>query len=109
MVVFAFARASVHHPIIGNLIVLVALAGCTLLIRFNYDDLKTVPQHVESVKGYEATDRHFDERDDLMVLFIKSPRPSDTARLPNEMMSREIAELPNIVMVRGLTRSNGEP
>lgn len=40
-------RPTIH--LVGSLIVLVALAGCTLLIRFNYDDLKTVPQHVESV------------------------------------------------------------
>lgn len=63
---------------------LVALAGCTLLIRFNYDDLKTVPQHVESVKGYEAMNRHFPMNAMTpMVLFIKSPETcGHPARLP---------------------------
>lgn len=82
------------------------------VIRFNYDDLKTVPQHVESVKGYEAMNRHFPMNAMTpMVLFIKSPRDLRTpgALADIEMMSREIAELPNIVMVRGLTRPNGEP
>nr|WP_055354361.1 RND transporter MmpL12 [Mycobacterium tuberculosis] len=103
-------RSTIH--LVGSLIVLVALAGCTLLIRFNYDDLKTVPQHVESVKGYEAMNRHFPMNAMTpMVLFIKSPRDLRTpgALADIEMMSREIAELPNIVMVRGLTRPNGEP
>lgn len=72
-------RPTIH--LVGSLIVLVALAGCTLLIRFNYDDLKTVPQHVESVKGYEAMNRHFPMNAMTpMVLFIKSPRPADTRR-----------------------------
>ncbi len=52
---------------------LVALAGCTLLIRFNYDDLKTVPQHVESV-SIRVMNRHFlMNAMTPMVLFIKSP------------------------------------
>lgn len=75
-------RPTIH--LVGSLIVLVALAGCTLLIRFNYDDLKTVPQHVESVKGYEAMNRHFPMNAMTpMVLFIKSPETcGHPARLP---------------------------
>src|SRR5207237_931628 len=46
-----------------------------------------------------------------MFLFVKSSRDlrSPAALADLEMMSRRIADLPNIVMVRGLTRPNGEP
>lgn len=102
-------RPKIH--LVGSLIVLVVLASCAGMIRFNYDDLKTVPQHVESVRGYQAMNRHFPMNAMTpMILFIHSPRdlrtPSALADI--EMMSREIAEMPNIVMVRGLTRPNGE-
>lgn len=98
--------------LLGSLIVLTALASTAALIKFNYDDLKTVPQDVESVQGYAALDRHFPQNSMTpMALFVQTDHdlrtPSALADL--EMMSRRIAELPNIVMVRGLTRPNGEP
>ncbi|KAA1251979.1 RND family transporter [Mycobacterium simiae] len=104
-------RRPVIH-LIGSLIVLAILASSASLIRFNYDDLKTVPQDVDSVQGYNALNRHFPMNSMTpMALFIQSPRdlrePAALADL--EMMSRRIADLPDIVMVRGLTRPNGEP
>lgn len=98
--------------LIGSLVVLIALASSAALIKFNYDDLKTIPQDVESVQGYNALDRHFPQNSMTpMMLFVQSDRdlrtPSALADL--EMMSRRIADMPNIVMVRGLTRPNGEP
>ncbi len=103
-------RPKIH--LVGSVIVLIVLASCAGFIRFNYDDLKTVPQDVDSAKGYTAMNRHFPMNAMTpMVLFIKSPRdlrtPSALADI--EMMSRRIAEMPDIVMVRGLTRPNGEP
>ena len=103
-------RPKIH--LVGSLIVLAALASSAALIHFNYDDLKTVPQNVDSVKGYKAMDRHFPQNSMTpMMLFIQSSKdlrtPSALADL--EMMSRRIADMPDIVMVRGLTRPNGEP
>ncbi|BBX73780.1 RND family transporter [Mycobacterium shinjukuense] len=103
-------RPKIH--LVGSLIVLIVLAGSAGLIRFNYDDLKTVPQDVESVKGYEAMNRHFPMNSMTpMALLVQSPRDLRTpaALADLEMMSRRIADLPDIVMVRGLTRPNGEP
>ncbi|SON63804.1 Sulfolipid-1 exporter MmpL8 [Mycobacterium simulans] len=98
--------------LVGSLIVLAALASSAALIHFNYDDLKTIPQNVESVKGYEAMNRHFPMNAMTpMVLFVQSSHDlrTPTALADLEMMSRRIADLPNVVMVRGLTRPNGEP
>ena len=103
-------RPKIH--LVASLIVLVILASSALLMKFNYDDLKTVPQDVESVKGYNALNRHFPQNSMTpMMLFVQSSKDlrSPSALADLEMMSRKIADMPNIVMVRGLTRPNGEP
>jgi len=98
--------------LIGSLIVLVSLASCTLLVRFNYDDMRALPSDVASVAGYNVMDRHFPQNMMTpMMLFIKSPRdlrtPSSLADM--EQMASRIAQLPDIIAIRGLTRPNGEP
>src|SRR5262249_20174748 len=50
-------RPRIH--LVGSLVVLIALASCTTVMRFNYDDLKTMPVSVDSSKGYDAMNRHF--------------------------------------------------
>lgn len=104
-------RRPVIH-LVGSLVILLALAGSTTLMRFNYDDLKTVPQDMDSVRGFNALNRHFPMNSmSPMVLFVQSKNDLRTpaALADLEMMSRRIADLPDIVMVRGLTRPNGEP
>lgn len=104
-------RRPVIH-LVGSLVILLALAGSTSLMRFNYDDLKTVPQDMDSVRGFNALNRHFPMNSmSPMVLFVQSKNDLRTpaALADLEMMSRRIADLPDIVMVRGLTRPNGEP
>jgi putative drug exporter of the RND superfamily len=104
-------RPRIH--LIGSLIVLIALASCTSVMRFNYDDLKTMPDSVDSSKGYGAMNSHFPMNAlTPMMLFIQSPShdlrtPAALADL--EQMASRIAQLPDITMVRGLTRPNGEP
>ncbi|WP_084454037.1 MMPL/RND family transporter [Mycobacterium interjectum] len=104
-------RPKIH--LIGSLIVLIALASCTSVMRFNYDDLKTMPADTDSSKGYDAMNAHFPANAlTPMVLFIKSPShdlrtPSALADL--EQMASRVSQLPGITMVRGLTRPNGEP
>ncbi|WP_082958284.1 RND family transporter [Mycobacterium alsense] len=104
-------RPRIH--LIGSLVVLIALASCTSVMRFNYDDLKTMPDSVDSSKGYEAMNRHFPMNAlTPMVLFIKSPTHdlrTPTALADLEMMASRVSQLPDITMVRGLTRPNGEP
>src|SRR5262249_48760237 len=45
--------------LVASLAVLISLAACTSLMRFNYDDLKTMPDSVDSSKGYDAMNRHY--------------------------------------------------
>lgn len=98
--------------LIASLIVLISLASCATMVRFNYDDLKTLPEDVDSSKGYKAMDRHFPQN--MMTpegLIVQSSHDlrTPTALADLEQMARRVAELPNIVMVRGLTRPNGDP
>ncbi|GFG64690.1 putative transport protein MmpL12 [Mycobacterium kubicae] len=98
--------------LVASLLVLAILAGSAALIQFNYDDLKTMPQDMDSVRGLNALNRHFPMNSMTpMMLFVHSPRDLRTpAALGDlEVMSRRITDLPDIVMVRGLTRPNGEP
>ncbi|MBY0442234.1 MAG: RND family transporter [Mycobacteriaceae bacterium] len=103
-------RPRIH--LVGSLIVLVTLASCATLAHFNYDDLKTLPESVDSAAGYAAIDRHFPQNAmSPEVLFIQSSRdlrkPAALADL--EQMANRVSQLPNIIMVRGLTRPTGEP
>ncbi|WP_415823481.1 RND family transporter, partial [Mycobacterium basiliense] len=103
-------RPRIH--LLASLIVLAILASSTLLVRFNYDDLKALPEDVDSVAGYDAMDRHFPQNMMTpMMLFIKSPRDlrSPSALADLELMVSRVSQLPNIVAIRGLTRPNGEP
>ena len=45
--------------LVASLIVLLLLAGCLGVVRYNYDDRKALPDSVESSIGYAAMDRHF--------------------------------------------------
>jgi RND superfamily putative drug exporter len=90
----------------------VRLAACSSMVRFNYDDLKSLPDDADSSKGYDAMNRHFPMNSmSPLVLFIQS---SHDLRTPNaladlEQMAGRVSQLPDIIMVRGLTRPTGEP
>jgi putative drug exporter of the RND superfamily len=102
-------RPRIH--LVGSLVVLIALASCTSVMRFNYDDLKTMPASVDSSKGYDVMNRHFPMNAlTPMVLFIQSSHNLKTpaALADLEQMASRVSQLPDIAMVRGLTRPNGE-
>jgi RND superfamily putative drug exporter len=97
--------------LVGSLIVLLVLAGCVGLARFNYDDRKTLPDSVESSIGYAAMDRHFSLSTSIpQYLFIQSPHDLRTpqALADLEQMAQRVSQLPGVAMVRGITRPTGE-
>ena len=97
--------------LVASLIVLIILAGCAGLARYNYDDRKTLPGSVESQVGYAAMARHF-QLDSIIpeYLFVQSPHDLRTpkALADLEQMASRVSQLPNIAMVRGITRPMGE-
>ncbi len=98
--------------LVASLMVLIILAGCSTLVRYNYDDRKTLPGSVESAAGYTAMVRHF-PLDSLVPQFIFVQSPHDL-RAPQaladlEQMARRVSQVPGVALVRGITRPTGEP
>ena len=103
-------RPRIH--LVASVTVLIILASCVSLVRFNYDDLKSLPDSVASVRGFAAMDRHFPPNSMTPeVLFVASPHDLRTpaALADLEQMAQRVSQLPGITMVRGLTRPNGGP
>lgn len=97
--------------LVASLVVLLALASCAGLVKFNYDDRKQLPGSVESSIGYAALERHFPVNQTIPeYLFIKSPQDLRTPRAlaDLEQMAQRVSQLPGIAMVRGVTRPTGE-
>ncbi len=94
-----------------SLVILIALAGCTALVKFNYDDRKTLPADAPSNRGYTAMDAHFPVAGTLQqFLLIKAPNvdlrtPKSLADL--EQLAQRVSALPDIALVRGITRPSG--
>ncbi|MHA7651306.1 MMPL/RND family transporter [Mycobacterium sp. ML4] len=95
----------------GSLVILIALALCMTAVRYNYDDLKSMPDDVDSSKGYEAMNSHYPMNQMTpMMLFIESSHDLRTpqALADLEQVAARVSQTPGITMVRGLTRPNGE-
>jgi RND superfamily putative drug exporter len=98
--------------LVASLILLIMLAACSTMVRYNYDDRKTLPGSVESAAGYSAMVRHF-PLDSLVpqFLFVQSPHdlraPQALADL--EQMAQRVSQVPGVALVRGITRPTGEP
>lgn len=103
-------RPKIH--LAASLAILLALAGCASLIRYNYDDRKNIPADAESNLGYEALTKHFPVST-TMQQFIMVYAPDVDLRSPKsladlEQMASRISQVPGIDVVRGITRPNGE-
>ncbi|MEV3904270.1 RND family transporter [Mycobacterium sp. NPDC050551] len=97
--------------LVASLLVLLILAGCAGLLRFNYDDRKTLPADSESNLGYAAMDRHFALNSTIpQYIYIESPHDlrSPQALADLEQMAQRVSQLPNIEAVRGITRPTGQ-
>lgn len=111
-------RSAIHivrrpkvHLLVG-MTVLVALAACASLLHSNYDDRKQLPELAKSNVGYAAMERHFSTSSLVPeYIYIHSPHDLRTpqALADLEQMAQRVAQLPNIVAVRGITRPTGQP
>ncbi|BBZ26253.1 putative transport protein MmpL10 [Mycolicibacterium madagascariense] len=99
------------RSLVASLVILLALAGCAGLVRFNYDDRKQLPGSADSSVGYAALERHFPVNETIPeYLFITSPQDLRTPRAlaDLEQMAQRVSQIPGIAMVRGVTRPTGE-
>jgi RND superfamily putative drug exporter len=104
----------VLHPVrhlVGSLIVLAILAGCVSVIKFNYDDRKSLPPDVDSNVGYAVMAQHFPVNSSIQqFIVVQSPHDlrSPKALADLEQMARRVSQVPGIAAVRGVTRPTGE-
>lgn len=102
-------RPAIH--LVGSLIILAILASTAGLAHYNYDDRKALPPTTESILGYDAIGQHFSVTSSLpQYLLVTSPQDlrSPKALADMEQMAFRISQLPDIEMVRGITRPTGE-
>ncbi|ORW27429.1 transporter [Mycobacterium paraense] len=96
--------------LVASLLVLIILASCAGLVRYNYDDRKALRPSAPSSVGYAALDRHFNVNQSIPeYILVQSPRdlrnPQALADL--EQMASRISQLPNVAAVSGITRPTG--
>ena len=103
-------RPKVHLAV--SLVILISLAATVSLVKFNYDDRKTLPADAASNRGYAAMDAHFPVASTLQqFLLVKAPNvdlrtPKSLADL--EQLAHRVSSLPGIQLVRGITRPSGD-
>jgi putative drug exporter of the RND superfamily len=103
-------RPKIH--LAASLAILLALAGCAALVKYNYDDRKNLPADAASNLGYDALTQHFPVST-TMQQFVQVYAPDVDLRAPKsladlEQMAERISQVQGIDMVRGITRPNGE-
>ncbi len=97
--------------LVASLVILVILASTAGLASYNYDDRKALPQTSASIRGYDAITRHFPLNASLpQYILITSPRDLRTSKALADMeqMAYRVSQLPDIDIVRGITRPAGE-
>jgi RND superfamily putative drug exporter len=96
--------------LVASLLVLIILASCAGLVRYNYDDRKALRSSAPSSIGYAALDRHFPVNHSIPeYVLVQSPHDLRTpqALADLEQMADRVSQLPNIAAVSGITRPTG--
>ncbi len=102
-------RRPVTH-LAASLLVLIILASCAGLVRYNYDDRKALRASAPSSLGYAELDRHFPVNQSIPeYILVQSPHDLRTPRAlaDLEQMADRVSQLPNIAAVSGITRPTG--
>ena len=96
--------------LLASIVILTILAGSSFLAKYNYDDRKALPATSKSILGYDAISAHFPLNASLpQYILISSPDDLRTAKALADMdqMANRISQLPDIDLVRGITRPTG--
>jgi putative drug exporter of the RND superfamily len=96
--------------LVASVLVLIILASCAGLVRYNYDDRKALRSSAPSSIGYAALDRHFPVNQSIPeYILVQSPHDLRTpqALADLEQMADRVSQLPNIAAVSGITRPTG--
>jgi putative drug exporter of the RND superfamily len=103
-------RRPVGH-LVASLTVLIILAGCATLARYNYDDSKTLPKSVESAVGYATLAQHFPLNATIPEYLVVQSRRDlrEAAALADlKKMEQRVKKLPDIATIRGAPPPTGK-
>ena len=104
----------VRRPVaylLASIVVLAALASTATLADYNYDDRKSLPASSASIRGYDAISAHFPLNASLpQYIVITSPNDLRTpkALADMEQLAQRVSQLPDMDLVRGITRPTGQ-
>jgi putative drug exporter of the RND superfamily len=101
-------RPRIH--LVASVLVLLLLASCVGVARFNYDDRKALGASAPSSVGYAALEQHFNLNQSVPTyVLVRSPHDLRTpqALADLEQMAGRIGQLPDVAMVSGVTRPLG--
>ena len=104
-------RRPVPHLVL-SVVVLIALAACTFFVRVDHDDRNMLSAASESNRGYAAIEKHFPNNSAIpLYLLVRSPHDLRTSRslADLELMASRVSQVPDVSVVRGLTRPGGQP
>ncbi|MEE3755051.1 RND family transporter [Mycobacterium intracellulare] len=96
--------------LVASVLVLIILASCAGLVRYNYDDRKALRPSAPSSIGYAALDRHFPVNQSIpQYILVQSPHDLRTpkALADLEQLADRVSQLPNVAAVSGITRPTG--
>lgn len=96
--------------LLASVLVLIILASCAGLVRYNYDDRKALRASAPSSVGYAALDQHFPVNQSIPeYILVQSPHDLRTpkALADLEQMADRVSQLPNVAAVSGITRPTG--
>ncbi|BBX62447.1 putative membrane protein, MmpL family [Mycobacterium saskatchewanense] len=96
--------------LVASVLVLIILASCAALVRYNYDDRKALKASAPSSLGYAALDRHFPVNQSIPeYILVQSPHDLRTpqALADLDQMADRVSQLPNVAAVSGITRPTG--
>lgn len=96
--------------LVASVLVLIILASCAGLVRYNYDDRQALRPSAPSSVGYAALERHFPVNQSIPeYILIRSPHDLRTpqALADLEQLADRVSQLPNVSVVSGITRPTG--
>lgn len=98
--------------LLGSLALLITLAGCAAFARPTFDDRRQLPPSAPSNVGFSTMADHFSTSMLLpQYIYVRSPHDLRTPRglADLDQMAQRVSQLPDIAVVRGITRPSGQP
>lgn len=105
------ARWPVVMIALAALLIPIAILGLSVY-KVDYNDKEFAPARMDSIQGYRAADRHFQESQlSTDVLYVQSAHDlrNTTDMISLDRVVKNVYRVPGIAMVQSITRPDGRP